>query len=173
MLCEEQVLRASIADALDRLEAAFPMRRLRAVSPLAEGADRLVARAVLERGGDLHVPLPLDPDDYRQDFDSPQSVAEFDALLELAADVIALPEAPSRNEAYEEAGLYVLDHSDAIIALWDGQPAQGRGGTAETVSTAMERGLPTLHILAGNRLPGTTTPTSLGRDQGRLVAHNI
>ena len=173
VLCEVQVLRESIAVALDQIEHAFPGCRMQAVSPLAEGADRLVAAAVLERGGGLVVPLLLDRDDYRQDFDSPESAAEFDALLKRASDVINLPATPTRNEAYEEVGLYVLDHSDAIIALWDGQPAQGRGGTAEIVNAAIERGLPTFHILAGNRTPGTMAPTSLGEDQGRSVVHNL
>ena len=36
----------------------------------------------------------------------------------------------SRDEAYERAGRHVVDRADVLIALWDGQPPRGRGGTA-------------------------------------------
>jgi len=46
-----------------------------------------------------------------------------------------LPSA-TRNEAYEKAGFYIAEHSDVMIAVWDGQASQGRGGTAEIVAKA-------------------------------------
>ena len=172
-LAEVAKLRESIERALHLIEQRYPGCRLAAVSPLAEGADRLVAHAVLERGGSLIVPLPLPAEDYLTDFTAKASQAEFRALLALAAEVIELPATPTRNEAYEQVGLWVLDHSDALIAVYDGKPAQGRGGTAEIAALAIERGLPVLHIKAGNRKPGTTQPTSLGPEQGELVLHNL
>lgn len=36
----------------------------------------------------------------------------------------------------------VLDTVDRMIAVWDGQPAGGHGGTADVVEAARERGLP-------------------------------
>ena len=35
-----------------------------------------------------------------------------------------------------------MDQSDAVIALWDGEPAQGQGGPAEIVGYAEEQGVP-------------------------------
>ncbi len=172
-LAEIGKLRAEVDRALDDIERAFGGHKLVVVSPLAEGADRLVAEAVLQRGGDLTVPLPLPVEDYLQDFESQESKAEFRQLLERAAEVIELPATPTRNEAYEQVGLYVLDNCDVLIAVYDGQPSQGRGGTAEIVERALQRGMPVLHVKAGNRRPGTREPTSLGEEQGDLTVHNL
>lgn len=173
-LAEIEKLEAAVERALGMMEKAFPGRRLVVISPLAEGADRLVARAVLAReGAGLVVPLPLPVDDYLEDFATAESKAEFRELLAKAEEVIELPAAPTREAAYEQVGQYVLAHSDVLIALWDGQGAQGQGGTADIVYTALARGMPVFHIKAGNRIPGTTIPTSLGPEQGELVIHNL
>jgi hypothetical protein len=36
-----------------------------------------------------------------------------------------------------------------LIALWDGQPSRGKGGTAEIVAYARQRGIPVVWIDAG------------------------
>ncbi len=56
------------------------------------------------------------------------------------------PVAPSREAAYAGAGRAVLDRCDVLIALWDGLPARGLGGTAELVVEARARALPLLWI---------------------------
>ena len=43
----------------------FAERRIVVMSPLAEGADRMVARVALELGLDLIVPLPMEQSEYR------------------------------------------------------------------------------------------------------------
>ncbi|MEA3400535.1 MAG: hypothetical protein U9R79_04750 [Armatimonadota bacterium] len=172
-LAEIEKLRISVERALDEVETAFPDRGLAVISPLAEGADRLVAEAALKRGAELLVPLPLPKDDYMTDFESEESKQQFLELLDRAVEVIELPETDERDEAYAQVGEWVLDHSDALIAIWDGQAAQGRGGTADIAGRALDRGMPVLHIKAGNRKPGTTEPTSLGEEQGELVVHNL
>ena len=173
-LAEEGKLRGAVRESLRRLRAAYPARALQVLSPLAEGADRLVAREVLRvPGATLVAPLPLSVEDYRQDFGAPASKAAFTRLRRRATQSIFLPATPSRNEAYEQVGRYVADHCDALIALWDGQGAQGQGGTAEVVYRALERGIPVMHILTGNRKPGTQEATSLGEKQGKIVSHNI
>ena len=55
-----------------------------------------------------------------------------------------MPAADSRTEAYEQAGRYIVEHSDVLLAVWDGLPARGRGGTAEIVAWARDSdsGLP-------------------------------
>lgn len=167
-------MRSAVREGLSRVLIAWPGRPLVALSPLAEGADRLVAEVVLEQpGARLMAVLPLPQDDYEHDFVSPESRAEFRRLLAQADEVTTLPPAPDRNEAYASVGEYVLDHSDVLVAIWDGQPAQGRGGTAEIVRAALARAMPVLHVLAGNRMPGTRQPTTLGVLQGKLLTHNL
>ena len=172
-LAEVDKLRAAVAEALDRIEEAFPGRKLTIVSPLAEGADRLVAEAGLARDADLIVALPLPRDDCMTDFETDESKAAFLDLLAQAEEVRELPETEERNDAYAQVGEWVLDHSDAIIAIWDGRSAQGAGGTAHIARRALDRGMPLLHVKAGNRRPGTSEPTSLGEEQGELAVHNM
>jgi hypothetical protein len=114
-----------------------------AVSSLAEGADRLVAREVLAvPGSRLEAILPVPRSAYVRDFRDAESKREFRRLLELASQVRQAPGHPTREEAYEWAGRRVVDRCDALIAVWDGQPAKGRGGTAEIVQYAANRGVP-------------------------------
>jgi hypothetical protein len=123
------------------------------LSPLAEGADRLVAREVLKvPGSQLEVVLPMDEDEYKKDF--PKSVPEFERLLRIAARVKTLT-APEgrRDEAYSAVGRYVVNHCDLLIALWNGERAAGRGGTAEIIEYAREIGCPLYRV-------NTQDPTS-------------
>jgi hypothetical protein len=122
------------------------------VSPLAEGADRLVAREVLkDREADLEAPLPLPRDEYVRDFRSAESRREFDELLARAREVTVLGLGGSRESAYERAGRYVVDRCDVLIALWDGDASGGRGGTADVVAYARERDVPLIWIGATGR----------------------
>ncbi len=115
--------------------------RLVALSPLAEGADRLVAGRVLAReGGELEVVLPLPENEYAADFRTAGSRAEFAELLARARSIERLPPSPTRAEAYARAGRYVVDHCDVLITIWDGKPEEGPGGTAEVVRYARAQG---------------------------------
>lgn len=119
-------------------------------SSLAEGADRVVAATVLERrGARLVAVLPLPAGDYRADFRDERSRDEFDALVARADRVIVAgpagpvdPAAPGvREAAYERAGLAIVAAVDVLVAVWDGATARGRGGTAEIVDAARDRGV--------------------------------
>lgn len=111
------------------------------LSPLAEGADRLVAREFLNLpDGVLHAVLPLPAEEYLKDFATPASQAEFSRLLAAAAEITVLPPLATRAAAYTAAGCYVVDHCDILLAIWDGQPARGSGGTGEVVAYAQKCG---------------------------------
>jgi SMODS and SLOG-associating 2TM effector domain 3 len=121
---------------------------LTAVSSLAEGADRLVAREILKRPGSrLEIVLPLPPAEYRSDFGSAASVDEFDELSKrYDATTDTVQAGGSREQAYELAGRAVVDRSDVMIVVWDGEPARGRGGTAEIYDYARRWQIPVLLI---------------------------
>lgn len=107
------------------------------LSPLAEGADRLVARELLKlEDSQLEVVLPFEADVYVQDFKSTDSREEFFDLLSKARKVVILPDGEGREDAYAKAGRYVVDNCDVLIVLWDGNESAGRGGTAEIVQYA-------------------------------------
>lgn len=116
------------------------------VSGLAEGADRMAAEAALARGIALRAILPFAPAEYERDFEEPGSKARFRALL-AKATVTALPgDRADAEAAYEAAGIAMLEASDILIAVWDGGPSAGRGGTTEMVAAAVARGLPVLWV---------------------------
>jgi hypothetical protein len=174
ILTELDKLNAGVDKVLRRIALVFPGEPLTVISPLAEGADRLVAqRILLLPKSRLIVPLPLPQADYMADFPAIESREEFCQLLRRADEVIALPRTSTRREAYRAAGMYVLEHSDVLIAIWDGRCAQGQGGTGGIVARARTRGMPVAWIHAGNRKPGLQEPTSLGVEQGRVTFENF
>ena len=136
-------LERAVASVLDLVSDRFAPERtpvvFRAVSPIAEGADRLVARTVLKRpDADLIVLLPFAPERYLKDFTTETSKAEFKSLFEQALShrVVTGDFRLSDEECYERIGRDVVDHADVLIALWDGRPARGVGGTASIVDFA-------------------------------------
>ncbi len=123
---------------------------IRLLSPLAAGADQVAARAALDLGYGLHAVLPFHRADYRTDFAAEadnDAAAAFDDLIARADRVLELPcrrgDVPS---AYALAGRATVAHCDVLIAVWDGLPARGAGGTAEVVEDALRRGLPVIHV---------------------------
>ena len=160
---------AGVDEALDRIEQAFPTLAWTVVSPLAEGADRLVVTRALKRSKvRLVVPLPLPHSDYMADFESPESKEEFLCLLAQAGEVTTLPPVSTRDQAYQAVGRYVLDRCDVLIAIWDGRSTQGQGGTGDIVAQARGRGLPLAWVHAGNRKPATQQPATLSIEQGKV-----
>ena len=129
--------------------------RLQLLSPLAEGADRLVAQSALDAGYELVCPLPFPQPIYEADFAaSNTSVAEFRSLLARANHVLALdgarddPEQRLYAEAgsYEAVGRLIVRNCDLLIGIWDGAPGKGRGGTADTIRHAATLGPPVVWI---------------------------
>lgn len=108
------------------------------VSSLAAGADQLFASLVLERGGRLEVILPCNA--YETSFSRPEDLRNFHALLAKAANVETLSFDEPCEDAYLAAGHRAVDLSDVLLAVWDGQPARGKGGTADIVEYATSRG---------------------------------
>ena len=163
-----EIVSNAVDEALREILAAFGDNSLQVISPLAEGADRLVAwRAMANYSVCLIVPLPLEMSDYMLDFNSRASRSEFSTLIAQADRVFELPEAETREAAYLASGMYVLDHSDVLIAVWDGEPARGTGGTAEIVAEARRRGMP----IAWVQVAGKTQTTDSGAGRKAKSMH--
>jgi len=112
------------------------------VSSLAIGADQLLARLVIEHGGKIHAVLPFI--DIERTF-SPEHLPVFHDLASRAV-IEVLDTCGTDEDAYLAAGKRVVDLSDIVLAVWDGKPAKGKGGTADVVAYAIERGVPLVHI---------------------------
>jgi len=157
----------------EQIESRFPGSSWLVVSPLAEGADRLVTHYLLDRGARLQVPLPMPLEAYLKDFPEPASRQEFLNLMARATGVVQLPPSVTREAAYQQVGRYILQNCDVLIALWNGQAAQGQGGTGEIVAEARQLALPIAWVHCGNRKPGTHEPFSLGSEQGIVTFERL
>jgi hypothetical protein len=125
--------------------------QLRMVSALADGADTIVAKAALAAGWRVDACLPFPRDEYANDFSVAAHHDEFVALLARVSSTFELP--GNHNEAiaaYEAVGHLVLEQCDVLLALWDGDPYRGRGGTSRVVADAVARRIPVIHIHTHN-----------------------
>lgn len=147
-------MRERVGEVMRRIAEPPPggARQIEVVSPLAEGTDRLVAEEAIAVGAELTCPLPLPVDEYERDFTSAKSMAAFRRLLAEARDVAVVGEAgwtpDERNAAYVAAGREMLVRADLLLAVWDGLPSRGEGGTAQIVAEAQDLGIPVVWIRA-------------------------
>jgi hypothetical protein len=150
------LLQAAVQSAITKILQMAPALKntpvvLSVLSPLAEGADRLIAQEVLKiPQAMLEVILPLEKGVYLLDFDTGASKKEFEDLISRARNVRILPARESRAAAYEGVGRYIVEQCDVLIALWDGKPAAGRGGTGEIVQYARKNHCPLVWINPDN-----------------------
>jgi hypothetical protein len=120
--------------------------KIKCLSSLAEGSDRLIAKEVLEvYEANLKIILPFSSDEYLKDFASEISKSEFLFLQSIANEKQTIEYGSVsnaklgqdwRNDSYRRAGEELVRQSDIIIAIWDEEPARGIGGTANTISIA-------------------------------------
>lgn len=120
---------------------------MRLVTPLADGADQLAAKCALDLGWQLQAILPFERGLYRQGLRGPDSRDTFDRLIAQSCAVLELPGDPrAAEDAYVLVGRGTVAHCDVLLAVWDGAPARGRGGTAEVVQFALTRGSLVIHL---------------------------
>lgn len=127
---------AAIRDALEQLAA---HDELTGVSCLADGADQIFAHAILDTGGALEVIIPAKQ--YRDGLPA-HTHARYDALLSKATALHRLEYTESTEAAHMAASVAMLDAADRLLAVWDGQPARGHGGTADVVAHARKLNIP-------------------------------
>lgn len=106
---------------------------------LADGADQIFARAVLDAGGGLEVFVPAAQ--YRDGLPD-EAKSDYDELLNRAAAVHPFDHDESTSQSHMDASTAMVDAADQLFAIWDGQPARSFGGTADVVEYAKGRGMP-------------------------------
>jgi hypothetical protein len=109
------------------------------VSCIADGPDTWFAETVLDHGGQLEVVIPASG--YRDSLPTWHHPA-YDSLLQRAADVHRTGLATSDSHAHMAGSEILVGLADQVIAVWDGQPARGYGGTADVVAYAERTGVP-------------------------------
>lgn len=107
-----------------------------AMSSLAAGSDQVFTEACLAAG--IPVTAVIPKADYEACF-KPEYRARYRALL-AQCDVVELDSKARNEQAFYEAGQYIVDHCESLFAVWDGKPAAGFGGTADVVEYACKSG---------------------------------
>ncbi|GAA3834362.1 hypothetical protein GCM10022226_64680 [Sphaerisporangium flaviroseum] len=116
---------------------------VRGVSCLADGADQIFARAVVDLGGTLEAVVCSER--YREELPA-DTHDEYDVLVRAAEKVHRLRYVESTSQAHMEGSLLMLDLVEELYAVWDGKPARGYGGTADVVAEARRRGIK-VHVI--------------------------
>lgn len=117
-----------------------------ACSALAVGADTIFAEVALDLGMLLWVIVPFAT--FLEDFATPEEQARYNRLRGSAHTVVEQSFSQRSDEAYLAAGTWIVDHSNLLVAIWDGELSRGVGGTADIVERARERGVPVHRIPA-------------------------
>ncbi|MET8287890.1 hypothetical protein ABZV80_21905 [Streptomyces sp. NPDC005132] len=124
---------------LTTIVAVYDAEDLVAVSCISDGPDTWFAQAVLDHGGRLEAVIPAA--EYREtlpDWHHPV----YDELMAQADDVHHTGMKESTPQAHQAGSEVVVGLADQLIAVWDGQPARGYGGTADVIAYAHSVGLP-------------------------------
>jgi len=176
---EEPQIRAHVREFLDHLLAEYPERGVTVMSPLAEGADQLVAEVALELGISLIALLPMSRESYINDFETAAAREKFDVLLSQATEVFELPITPgntpgtvakhgkNRTRQYAQLGVFLCAHSHILLALWDGKYTDKLGGTCQVVRFHQD------HVMPGYIPRSTTSRMILAEDESDLVYHIV
>lgn len=141
-------------------------RMLHGITCLADGADRLFARAIQTCAGTFEVVLPEVPDSRR----------ETHRLLGQAHKVTTVRGRARPAARYAAASARVVKKCDVLIAVWDGEPDGGPGGTAHTVARARRLGVPVeivwpqgaerRQVGGGSMSPSSRPPAKAARTSG-------
>jgi hypothetical protein len=113
------------------------------ITCLAPGVDTLFARLLLEHDRSFEVVLPFPGYELKLPTDKRDN---YQRLLKQASRVITLQRQKTDEESYLVAGKRLVDLSDLLIAVWDGKPAKGLGGTADVVKYARRKQEPIIHL---------------------------
>lgn len=132
-----------IKQELEKIALKCPNTEIKLLTSLAEGADQLCAEVALELGINIIVPLPMEVNDYVKDFQD-ESLVKFNNLLSKAERSFVIPCVENNREInrdykYRQAGIYIAEHSNCLLALWDGsKPKENGCGTAEVVDMVLK-----------------------------------
>ena len=124
-------------------------------SPLAEGSDQIAARIASEFDRfELHVPLPMNIKEYLEDFHTENGRETFFQLFSSASVVHHLDTEDDHQASYRALGQYLVNHSDILLAVWNGVYNQKMGGTSDVIRIATHAQKPVYWIYCSNEKPG-------------------
>ncbi|WP_175640242.1 hypothetical protein [Metabacillus schmidteae] len=114
------------------------------LSPLAAGADQLIAELAIQKGISLHVPLPFPVEIYKKDFKG-QDQAQFLRLYKKANKAFipaTVYKQTSRKDCYFAVGAYVAQQSHLLVGVWNGQTSPEKTGGTNHIIRCQFEGFP-------------------------------
>ena len=163
-------LARAIGAALESLRSQAPGEWL-GLSSVAEGGDQLFIDAVRALGMSWHAILPLPRAEFAKDFPPPEW-ERVERILDGAEHVRVITENGTRQDAYLDCGMATVEGSDVLLAVWDGEPARGRGGTGDVVAYARSLGRPLILIDANTLRVTIENLKKLEKSDSSLAALN-
>lgn len=173
---EIPALKQKVRDFFLQLKHDFPDLDLQLITPLAEGSDRLVADVAQQLGVKLIVPLPMPQAQYEQDFLSPEAIEVFRDSLKNARVIYlrtlrqtqdsSTLDSEDRRRQYAQMGIFISNHSQVLLALWDGKPSGEIGGTASVVNYHLTAVMPGFSL-------AENSPNLLANNENDLVYHIV
>lgn len=177
----DKALSKRVAKECDALRAMYPDREFIILSGLAEGADRLVAKVTMKSlEAKLVSVLAVPEESFMMDFSSAASKRSFKKFLSESAFTITAPlmsktawqeYTASRNHQYAWEGAFLARHAHVLIALWDGAPARGVGGTAHVVRWFKRRQVPKKYLIQSDVLAKQAGLPKLRKSDKRHFIH--
>jgi fumarate reductase subunit D len=151
---DENLIRPALTQTLTDLKAraAAVGGQAELYASVAEGSDTLCVEVARELGLPVHLLLPLEETEFAKDFSTPAAWKRSQTQLITArqrpgrGSVHLVSGEATRPECYFNQAMHMLDAVDVVIALWDGQPARGLGGTAQVIAQAQAIGTPVVQI---------------------------
>jgi hypothetical protein len=114
-----------------------------AYSSLAIGADTLFAKVIIKMQIDLIAVIPCLH--YEDTFKNTDIKVYFD-LISKCKSIDKLNFSAPSEVAFFTAGKHVVDSSDVLFAIWDGNKAKGLGGTGDIVEYALLHNKKVIHL---------------------------
>ena len=115
------------------------------LSSVASGGDQMFVDQARALGMSWHVILPLPRAEFQKDFNADEW-ADVEPLLAQAEHTRVITENGAREDAYLDCGMETVNGADVLLAVWDGEAARGKGGTADVVEYATSLGKPVIVI---------------------------
>ena len=161
-------MREAVRGFLLRLRGEFPRLPLQVIAALQGDADRLVVEVALALEIEVLVPRIAAA---AESGASPET-ARFDDLIG-RCQTLDLPDPPGPGgECGHDAtvarrarlGAFISSHSQILLALWDGRPADSPGATGDVVHFHIHERMPVFDLTA-------PAPNRLADDRNDLVFH--
>jgi hypothetical protein len=102
-----------------------------ALSGMAIGADHIFAEVAL--AAELRLHAVIAGRGYETTFAPGDEREAVEALMRKASDITTVDFSEPSEAAFEAVGQRIVDHCDILVAVWDGKPARGRGGTGTSL----------------------------------------